>query len=78
MVIGATSLLTLVTEHLLEDPLASFVALGLAVGAVWFLRPKQSRQPHARATHDEFLTVKGKWFVGISLALGIASTIAIV
>jgi hypothetical protein len=81
MLVGSFSILTLITERLTKGIIGAFAALGLAALATWFLRPQLPQIAQAEAAPGEaagFLTARGKWFVGISLALATALTIVVV
>ncbi len=81
MLVGSFSSLTLITERFTKGIIGAFAALGLAALATWLLCPRLPPIAQAEVVPKEaagFLTVRGKWFVGISLAVATVVTIAVV
>jgi hypothetical protein len=78
--VGSFSVLTVITEHVFNGLPGAFVALALSGGAVWLLLRGVSRTPRPTAAPKGgagFLTSRGKWFVGISLAVATAFAVAV-
>lgn len=79
---GSFAVLTIATEQFAKGIIGAFVALGCSVLIASYLRPRglpqisQVRAEPQRAVG--FLTAKGKWFFGISLAVATVLTIAVV
>lgn len=77
ILVGSFAILSIVTEHLMKSFYEAVIALGLSGIAAWYLRPQVPHALPVRVHSAEFLTTRGKWFVGISLILA-ALTIAVV
>jgi hypothetical protein len=81
ILVGSFSILTIATERLTKGIIEAFIALGLTAVATWCLRPRLLKVPQAQGVPKQvggFLTARGKWFVGIWLAVATAFTIAVV
>lgn len=78
IVVGSFSVLTIATERFTKSIAEAFIALGLSLVATWYLRPRGPRAETLPKQVNGFLTVRGKRFVGISVALATALAIAVV
>jgi hypothetical protein len=77
ILVGSFSILILAVARLGESIFSAVVALGLSFVSTWCLRPRIPERQSVPATVGGFLTVTGKWFIGIALAIA-ALTFALI